>query len=126
MHTVFQCLEEGEYYGLWGIECDGGLVHDPDFNTQAEAQAFADAYNQGARTYEEAMYLIYGLPDEQQAADEQEWLSLAILAEYVPAEPQTVGDATRAVLGEGPEFGTAAWYDSMPMIDPETGETENS
>jgi hypothetical protein len=51
--------------GLWyGIEDEGGVLYGENFDTEDEAQAFADAHNAGARSYEEACAMVYGLPDD--------------------------------------------------------------
>ncbi len=44
--------------GKFGIECDGGLEYESDFDTKEEAQAIADAHDNGAATYEEALQQI--------------------------------------------------------------------
>ena len=45
----------GDKDGRWGIECDGGIEYDFDFDTYEEARAIADAHERGAETYLEAL-----------------------------------------------------------------------
>lgn len=65
MYTVFSAeTSTGTWYG---IENEGGILYEADFDTQEEAQNFADAHNKGARSYSEASAMIYGLEDGEQS-----------------------------------------------------------
>lgn len=55
MHTTF------EDKGWYGVKRGEVVVLDGMFDTVEEAELFAEAYDRGARNYDEAHAMIYGL-----------------------------------------------------------------
>ena len=50
-----EVFESDTFAGKYGILCDGAIEYEPDFDNYSEAKAIADAHDQGALTYEEAI-----------------------------------------------------------------------
>jgi hypothetical protein len=69
-HTVYQ----GDVFGLWGIAHHGGR-DEPAFDTEGDAQDYADALNAGCQTAEEIEAFIADRLEPEPELTHEEWLT---------------------------------------------------
>jgi hypothetical protein len=63
MYKVHE-IDKSEGWYFIKDSATGAIIHEGTFDNRDEAQAFANAYNSGASTFEEACAMVYGLPDD--------------------------------------------------------------
>jgi hypothetical protein len=69
---MFKTIESEIQPGWYGItdDHDAILYNEETFDSKKEAQKFADAHNNGARSYAEAYAMIYGIEIEHTGTPE--------------------------------------------------------